>query len=242
MHAKHKVNVKMACTRIDQAELPSNAISISTVELSIQHLIKIWQRRQKWQKFLQLGKDFVITNGASWRIHLANFLESTSVRLISILLLISDLVLTITELSSSLISCGHRETAPKEVWYHWLGIVILSILCLKTVLLVIGFGGSFFRKPGYVVDGGAAVGALVLEGLLEKVGGGLLVAVSLWRVVRVVEGALELSDEAIEAQVEEIMCQFEALREENRRLLRIISEKDEIIEKLSEEIDDCCPI
>ena len=56
--------------------------------------------------------------------------------------------------------------------------------------------------------------------------------VSFWRVVRVLESAFELSDEAIEAQIEGIVCQFEALREENRRLLESIGEKDKIIEML----------
>jgi hypothetical protein len=53
--------------------------------------------------------------------------------------------------------------------------------------------------------------------------------VSFRRVVRVVESAFELSDETIEAQIEGIVCQFEALREENIRLLESIGEKDKII-------------
>ncbi|KAK9288828.1 hypothetical protein L1049_017293 [Liquidambar formosana] len=68
-------------------------------------------------------------------------------------------------------------------------------------------------------------------------GRGLLAVVSLWRVVRVVESAFELSDEAIEAQIEWVVCQFEVLREENKRLLETIAEKDKVIEKLQEELD-----
>uniref|UniRef100_A0A2N9GZR0 Uncharacterized protein n=1 Tax=Fagus sylvatica TaxID=28930 RepID=A0A2N9GZR0_FAGSY len=103
----------------------------------------------------------------------------------------------------------------------------------------VGLGSSFFRRPGYVLDGAVLMGALVLEVFLERKGGGLLVVVSLWRVVRVVESAFELSDEAIEAQIEAIVSQFEALREENRRLLETIAEKDKMIEKLKEEVDQC---
>jgi predicted RNase H-like nuclease (RuvC/YqgF family) len=61
--------------------------------------------------------------------------------------------------------------------------------------------------------------------------------VSFWRVVRVVESPFELIDETIEAQIEGIVCQFEALREENIRLLESIGEKDKIIEMLQEELD-----
>ena len=81
--------------------------------------------------------------------------------------------------------------------------------------------------------------ALVLEAFLEGRGGGLLVVVSLWRVLRVVESAFELSDEAIEAQIKVIVSQFEAVREENRRLSETIAEKDKMIEKLREEVDQC---
>ena len=63
--------------------------------------------------------------------------------------------------------------------------------------------------------------------------------VSLWRVVRVVESAFELSDDAIEAQIEGIVGRFETLREENRRLLEVVDEKDKIIQKLLEDLDRC---
>ena len=66
----------------------------------------------------------------------------------------------------------------------------------------------------------------------------MLVVVSLWRVVRVVESAFELSDEAIEAQIEGIVSQFEALREENSRLRRPLLERiRELSETLEKELD-----
>lgn len=90
-----------------------------------------------------------------------------------------------------------------------------------------------------MVDGVVLIGALVLEAFMEKKGGGFLVVVSLWRVVRVIETAFELSDEAIEAQIEGIICQFETLREENRRLTETIAEKDIIISDLKDDLDKC---
>lgn len=108
------------------------------------------------------------------------------------------------------------------------------MLCVKSVGLMVGMGvSSFWRHGGCVVDGGVVVVALLLEGWLEKRGGGLVVVVSLWRVLRVVESAFEITDEAIEAQIQGIVCQFEALREENARLLQII-------QKLKHDLDQCC--
>ncbi|KAE7998252.1 hypothetical protein FH972_002814 [Carpinus fangiana] len=51
------------------------------------------------------------------------------------------------------------------------------------------------------------------------------------------QSPFELSDENIEAQIEGIVCQFEALREENIMLLESIGEKDKIIEMHQEELD-----
>lgn len=105
--------------------------------------------------------------------------------------------------------------------------------------LAVAMGCAFLRRPGYLVDTTAVVGALLLEGFLEGKGGGLIMVVSLWRVARVVESAFELSDEAIEAQIADIVHQFEALRAENMKLVEIITEKEQIIEKLQQELDSC---
>ncbi|KAK6930564.1 hypothetical protein RJ641_004658 [Dillenia turbinata] len=56
------------------------------------------------------------------------------------------------------------------------------------------------------------------------------------RVVRLVKGAFELSDEAIEVQIVGIVCRFELLHEENARLMETIVEKDHIIEELQKEL------
>ncbi|XVF29254.1 hypothetical protein REPUB_Repub15cG0105200 [Reevesia pubescens] len=220
------------------------SISIESVETSIQNLIKSWYKRQRWQHFFNPRSEQESSSSSSrapWRNHLAKFLESTQLRIIAISLLLLDLILTILELSSNLLSCSSQKKRSnnnkEKAWYHWLGISILALLSAKSVALAVGLGSAFFRRPGYVVDGVVIVGALLLEEFLEREGGGLLVMVSLWRVVRVVESAMELSDEAIEAQVEGIVSQFEALREENSRLLETIARKDQIIETLEKELD-----
>ncbi|OMO71083.1 voltage-gated hydrogen channel 1-like protein [Corchorus capsularis] len=233
-------------TRNGPSHHQQQSISIESVEISIQNLIKCWSKRQRWQHFFdpKSGQDQSLSSRAPWRIHLAKFLESTKIRIVAILLLLLDLILTILELSSTLLSCSPNKSRTtsdhiERAWYHWVGISILAVLSAKSVALAMGLGGAFFRRPGYVVDGVVVVGALLLEAFLERKGGGLLVVVCLWRVVRVVESAFELSDEAIEAQIEGIVGQFEAIREENTRLLAAIADKDQIIETLQAELDHC---
>ncbi|KAK1384553.1 voltage-gated hydrogen channel 1 [Heracleum sosnowskyi] len=227
--------------QVQQSRPPStSAISIDIIQNSVEKLITSWNRRQKWNKlFFNSAPQQGTTGKSPWRVDLANFLESTPVRIIAISLLLTDLIFTILELSSSLLSCKSTTSSKgaEETWYHWIGIVILSLLSLKSLCLVVALGGLFFRRVGYVVDGVVLVVALLLEVFLEKMGGGLVIVVSLWRVVRVVESAFELSDETIEAQIEGIVCEFQALKDENGRLLRIIDDKDEVIHNLQEQLD-----
>lgn len=227
----------MASSQIHQVQNQANPTSIETLESSVGKLIKIWDRRQKWQLFFNPTGQEILNNNkkAPWRTHLSKFLESTPVRIVAVLLLLLDLLITVFELSFSMYSCS-SDDKEKEGWYHWVGIAILSLLSIKIVALAVGLGGSFIRRPGYVVDGVVLAVALVLEAVLRRKGGGLIVVVSLWRVVRVIESAFELSDEAIEAQIEEIVYQFQALKEENRKLSEMVVQQDEIIQKLQQEL------
>ncbi|XP_023738980.1 uncharacterized protein LOC111886947 [Lactuca sativa] len=218
---------------------PSTSItSTKSIEISIQNLIKSYKTRQKWEFFSGSTKQ-TSNNKPPWRNHLTSFLESTPVHIIAIILLLADLVMVVLELSKTLVSCPKSKRINKkvDVWYHWVGIGILVILATKSVALVVGCGRSFFKRPGLVADGVVLIGALVCEVLMERVGVGLIVVVSLWRVLRVVESVFELSDAAIEVQITSILCQFELLNEENEKLRGIVIEKEKIIEELQEELD-----
>lgn len=114
---------------------------------------------------------------------------------------------------------------------------ILTLLSVKTVCVAVGVGVEFLKRPGYVVDGVVVIGAVIMEGFVERKGGGLLLVVSLWRVLRILESAFELSDEAIEAQIQSVVCQLVALQDQNAELRRIIAEKDERIQQLQQELD-----
>ncbi|KAM0940887.1 putative voltage-dependent channel domain superfamily, voltage-gated hydrogen channel 1 [Dioscorea sansibarensis] len=225
--------------------------SIETLESSIHHLVTQYQRRQRWQLLLNYlccynpqQQLYNQTKLSIWRTKLTSFLELPSVHLTTILLLLLDLFLTVLDLSSSIFSCssseGH-ENKKKDITHklsHWGGIAILSLLTVKMIALVLGLGVQFFRRSGHVVDALVVVGALVLEVVAEGKGAGLVVVVSLWRVVRVVESAFELSNEAIEAQIKSIEVQFEELREENRRLDKTLHEKDVLILELEIELNE----
>ncbi|KAL4591178.1 hypothetical protein LXL04_004129 [Taraxacum kok-saghyz] len=218
---------------------PSTSITpTESIEISIQNLIKSYKTRQKWEFFSGSTKQ-TSNNKPPWRNHLTAFLESTPVHIIAMILLLADLVMVVLELSKTLVSCPKSRRINKKVdmWYHWVGIGILVILAMKSVALVVGCGRSFFKRPGLVADGVVLIGALVCEVLVEKVGVGLIVVVSLWRVLRVVESVFELSDAAIEVQITSILCQFELLKQENEKLRGIVAEKEKIIDELREELD-----
>ena len=163
------------------------SISVESVEISIQNLMKSWYKRQRWQHFFnpRSEQESSSSSRAPWRNHLAKFLESTQLRIFAISLLLLDLILTILELSSTLLSCSPKKSTSsnniEKAWYYWAGISILALLSAKSVALAVGLGSAFFRRPGYVVDGIVVVGALLLEAFLERKGGGLLVIVSLDR-------------------------------------------------------------
>lgn len=218
-------------SQIEQSQPHINPSStITTTESSVQDLLKLWKRRQNYQQ-----ETFKSTNHLSneiiapWRMYLVNVLESPQAHIIIIFLLVIDLAISIIELISSFTptSCKNIEGNKLEALYHCIGVSILGLLFLKTIVLCVGLGRSFFEKPGYVVDGVIVGVALVLEVVIAKVGGGLLVVVSLWRVVRAVESVFELSDEAIQAKIEEVVCEFGVLREENKRLLEMIVEESD---------------
>lgn len=217
--------------------------SINTgIEFSIQNLIKSWCRRRKWLQLCIFSskqqQQELISIEPQWRITLSEFLESYQVHLFTIFLLSLDIILMSLELSSSLLSCTSvSKTETENQWFRWGGTAILSLLAAKSMVLAVAMGKSFFRQPGCVMDGSVAIIALILQVLVDKKGTGFIVVVSLWRVLRVVETAFELSDEAIEVQIDGIISQFQALSKENRSLLETLAEKDEVIKTLEEELN-----
>ncbi|RZC56285.1 hypothetical protein C5167_015142 [Papaver somniferum] len=214
---------------------------IIPIENSVNSLVKNWKRRRKWQLVFgnqeHAADDHNRRNRAPWRVCLGKFMESTPVHIASLILLLIDLVLTVLDISTSLVSCKAKTDEEENEVFHWIGIAILSVLTLKVLVSVVAWGTSFFKRPGNVIDGVVVISALILEFVKEN-WAGLLVVVSIWRVVRVVESVFELSDEAIEAKIEGIQRQFEDLRNENQSLRDEIAKNSEKIAELEKELDE----
>ncbi|OVA01656.1 hypothetical protein BVC80_9073g95 [Macleaya cordata] len=229
----------MNSSQIQDPQHPDSVIPIENIETSVDGLVRSWKRRQKWKLVFgkQQNDDHHDKKRAPWRIWLGKFLESTPIHVLSLLLLLIDLALTVLDISSTLLSCKTKKEKEENELFHWIEIVILSVLTAKVLASAVASGISFFKRPGGVIDGVVLISALILELSVKKKWAGLLVVVSLWRVVRVVESAFELSDEAIEAQIEGIQRQFEALRKENQWLRESIAEKDNKIAELEKELD-----
>ncbi|KAI3951154.1 hypothetical protein MKW98_028558 [Papaver atlanticum] len=205
------------------------ADSIIPIENSVNSLVKNWKTRRKWQ--LVFGNQEPATDDQNGRN------RSTPVHIGSLILLLIDLVLTVLDISTSLVSCKAKKDEEENEVFHWIGIAILSVLTLKVLVSVVASGISFFKRPGNVIDGVVVISALILEFVKEN-WAGLLVVVSIWRVVRVVESVFELSDEAIEAKIQGIQRQFEDLRNENQSLRDERAKNSEKIAELEKESDE----
>ncbi|KAK1318729.1 hypothetical protein QJS10_CPB04g01394 [Acorus calamus] len=194
---------------------PPSTTSIDTLSSSIHQLISNWHRTQQWQQLINLRPP-PLPKTTPWRARLANLLESIPVHLVVLSLLFLDLAFTVLDLSTSLTSC---KPSKHHSMYHWGSIIILSLLSTKTLASLVAMGTTFFKSVGRVVDGVVVIGALLLEAFVadDGKGAGLLVVVSLWRVVRVIESAFELSNESVEKRIEEILARFEMLRGESQR-------------------------
>ncbi|KAF5180753.1 voltage-gated hydrogen channel-like protein, partial [Thalictrum thalictroides] len=134
----------MSSSHIQHPQEHDSSISIEILESSIQNLIKAWLRREKWHLCFNSHQDDehcdddLHNKRAPWRIHLAKFLESNPIRLLALSLILLDLVFTVLDLSSSLLSCTSKKNDVKQnVVYHWGGIAILSVLTMKMLALVV---------------------------------------------------------------------------------------------------------
>lgn len=178
---------------------------------------------------------------AEWRVSLGEALESTTTHVIIVALLLTDLLATAIDILKEihtthadldacierLASGGcpsefQRTEAPWE-WLSYVGIAILCVLLLNVLALLLAFGAAFFKHAGYVLDAVVVVTALYLEVFLAADTAGLLVILTLWRIVRVAHGIFEVTDEAWDKEVkdvEERVARVEAARNRDLELLR----------------------
>ncbi|CAM6102862.1 unnamed protein product [Calypogeia fissa] len=212
---------------------------------SLDKISKFWEKKKKASFNFSAG----IIEGdtrAQWRKDLAEFLESTPVHVFIVVLLLTDLFATAVDIlktihikTTDLDTCvaylergdcvdSFEGTKPWEVVF-WISIAILSVLALNVLLLLVAFGFRFWRNPGYVLDAFVVGTALLLEIFLSTDTVGLLVILTLWRIVRVAHGIFEVTDEAWEKEINSFKKRLADAESAHDELLR---EKDQRIAEL----------
>ncbi|KAG6546318.1 hypothetical protein Mapa_012359 [Marchantia paleacea] len=158
---------------------------------------------------------------APWRTKLGKALESTPFHVLIVILLLVDLLATAIDIlktvhskSSDLDHCTalleecqcleHLEHSEHWKFLYWISISILSFLCLNVLGLLAAFGRSFFFHPGYVLDSVVVGTALGLEIGLDTDTAGLLIILTLWRIVRVAHGIFEVTDGHWEKEIKKL--------------------------------------
>lgn len=196
-----------------------------------------------------------IDSRAPWRKELAEALESTWTHVVIVTLLLVDLLATAIDIlktihnkSHDLDACvamveactsciGHFERSKEWEWTYWLSIVILIVLLVNIAGLFVAFGFSFFIHPGYVLDLVVVATALLLEILLDADTAGLLIILTLWRIVRVAHGIFEVTDEAWEKDMHKLEAQIEAVQSAHDKDQDLLQEKDRRIAELESQLN-----
>lgn len=136
-------------------------------------------------------------------------------------------------LVESCTSClGHFERREEWEWTFWISIVILGLLLLNVFSLILAFGRAFFLHPLYVLDLIVVSAALALEIALHKDTAGVLIVITLWRIVRVAHGIFEVTDEAWEKDIHQLEMQVKSVQSACDKELELLAEKDRRIAEL----------
>lgn len=220
---------------------------------SLEKISDAWEQKQKAGMKYHAG---LIENDtrAQWRKDLAEYLESTPAHVFIVSLLMVDLFATAIDIlktihnkTTDLDSCSvliegchcvdhFEKTEPWEVVF-WISIGILTVLAANVILLLVAFGLYFFHHPGYILDAFVVGTALLLEIFLDTDTVGLLVILTLWRIVRVAHGIFEVTDEAWEKEIKTFkvrLAEAESKHDSDQDLLR---EKDLRIVELERSVE-----
>ncbi|BBN03902.1 voltage-gated hydrogen channel 1 [Marchantia polymorpha subsp. ruderalis] len=183
-----------------------------------------------------------------WRVRLGKVLESTHFHVLIVFLLTVDLVVTVVDIVKTIHSkdadfrtctklledcqChDHLEHASHWHFLLWVSVGILSFLALNVVGLMVAFGMSFFRHIGYVLDAVVVGLSLGLEIGLNSDTPGLLVLLTLWRIVRVAHGIFEVADEHWEKEIKKLEAHVHELeavhKKDQEQIAHLSGQKEE---------------
>lgn len=232
---------------------------VANLKEALERVSATWRKRtqgqrlsaQRWIEREEHGEP-----KAQWRCELAEILEATWTHVFIVFLLVVDLAATAIDilktihnksqdldvcidLVESCTTCvGHFERSPEWKWTYWTSIVILAILMLNVFGLIVANGRSFFCNPLYVLDLVVVSTALGLEITLDADTAGLIIILTLWRIVRVAHGIFEVTDEAWEKNIHQLEAQVEAVQDAHERDQALLQEKDRRISELESRLGD----
>lgn len=215
-------------------DLEEKGAAFDELRATLTRLTNEWRgrasRRKQGRHSSGGGRDADQAQGQrrAWRKALGRMLESTLAHVFIITLLMLDLIATVVDvlhtlhndshdlsLCVALVEAGQCSSSfdLSESWefLYWIGIGVLCVLALNLLGLLIAFGLSFFRHPGYVLDLLVVATALCLEIFLDTETAGLLVILNLWRIVRVAHGVFEVTDEAWEKKIQQLEARIQAV-------------------------------
>lgn len=223
---------------------------VENLKAALKQVTTAWRNRTQGQRWTERGDDRKDGPKAQWRCDLAELLEATWTHVFIVFLLVIDLAATAIDILKTIHSkshdldvcielvekcttcVGHFERSPEWKWTYWTSIVILSILMLNVVGLIVANGMSFFRNPLYLLDLIVVSTALALEIALDADTAGLIIVLTLWRIVRVAHGIFEVTDEAWEKNIHELESQVKAVQEAHDKDQELLREKDRRISEL----------
>jgi hypothetical protein len=231
-----------------------NDDQIENLKSSLAHVTDVWRSKTGGRPMMAWVQETEYRR-APWRKNLAETLESTWTHCIIVGLLLVDLLATAIDIlktihdkSADLNSCvslvevcscvEHFERTEEWKLTYWIGIVILIILLLNVLGLLLAFGFSFFFHPGYVLDFVVVTTALLLEIFLDAETAGLLVILSIWRIVRVAHGIFEVTDEAWEEDIHKLQEQIQKVQDDHQKDLQLLQEKSQRIAELEAKVFD----
>eukprot|EP00897_Mesotaenium_endlicherianum_P004774 jgi/Mesen1/4324/ME000022S03608 len=185
--------------------------------------------RNLQHKFNEAGE-----NRSQWRKQLGENLERKEIHIFLIVLLLIDLAAVIydvletihskaedvNQLKSLLALCYndkaacaafHPSTTSPVSFY--ISITILLIFLVNVILLLLAWGWTFFLHFGYVLDFVVVVVAIALEFCADEEAAGIIAIATLWRIVRVMHGIFEVTDEKFEAELKEVEERVDRLEE-----------------------------
>jgi len=232
---------------------------VANLKEALGRVTSTWRKRTQGQRLSAqrwIEQEEHGSQKAQWRCDLAEMLEATWTHVFIVALLVVDLAATAIDIlktihnkSQDLDVCvdlvercttciGHFDRSPEWKWTYWTSIVILAILMLNVFGLIVANGTLFFVNPLYVLDFVVVSTALGLEILLDADTAGLIIILTLWRIVRVAHGIFEVTDEAWEKNIHQLEAQVKAVQDSHDRDQALLQEKDRRISELVSRLGD----